>query len=178
MHLVFPSCWQGLLDIYEEKKLKHKAIASKFHVPPSERANFVEPVRERRKPSKETGDMYVLFALALSNHLLTLTPPASSQITIAKQFLTRLHLFSPRSHAWQWMARSVCPSIQEISCAAGPRQGLLQAARSRRKVFRLIHQPSQNVCYTSMLECQMTHRAVGRFLTATEPDLSVKYLNY
>ena len=42
---------------FEEKKLKAKAISSKYHVRESERADFVEPVRERKKASKESGDI-------------------------------------------------------------------------------------------------------------------------
>ena len=48
---------KGLLETFEEKKLKAKAISSKYHVRESERADFVEPVRERKKASKESGDI-------------------------------------------------------------------------------------------------------------------------
>lgn len=48
---------KGLLDIFEEKKLKHKAVSSKYHVPESEIATFVEPVRVRTKPIEEKGDI-------------------------------------------------------------------------------------------------------------------------
>jgi hypothetical protein len=48
---------KGLLETFEEKKLKAKAISSKYHVRESERADFVEPVRERKKPSAESGDI-------------------------------------------------------------------------------------------------------------------------
>ena len=63
--------------------------------------------------------------------------------------------------SWQWMARSVCASIQKIICATGPRQDILETARSRRQVFRLIHHPPPppNSCDTSMRECQMAHGA-------------------
>ena len=48
---------RGLLEIYEEKKRQHKAVSSKYHVPESERDDFVEPVRSRPKRAKETGDI-------------------------------------------------------------------------------------------------------------------------
>eukprot|EP00277_Geminigera_cryophila_P046753 CAMPEP_0173066782 /NCGR_PEP_ID=MMETSP1102-20130122/6410_1 /TAXON_ID=49646 /ORGANISM="Geminigera sp., Strain Caron Lab Isolate" /LENGTH=207 /DNA_ID=CAMNT_0013934293 /DNA_START=30 /DNA_END=653 /DNA_ORIENTATION=+ len=48
---------KGLMDVFEEKKLKHKAVASKYHVPASEIADFVEPVRVRVKAVEEKGDI-------------------------------------------------------------------------------------------------------------------------
>ena len=48
---------KGLLEAYEEKKKKHKAISSRYHVPESERDSFEEPVRARPKRAKETGDI-------------------------------------------------------------------------------------------------------------------------
>ena len=56
-------------------QLKHKAISSKYHVPESERADFVEPSRVRNQPSKETGDMFVAIPhlLATQTHAHTRT---------------------------------------------------------------------------------------------------------
>jgi hypothetical protein len=55
---------RGLLEAFEEKRLKAKAVSSKYHVPASERSDFVEPTRERKKPAKESGDIgwYEVFA--------------------------------------------------------------------------------------------------------------------